>query len=112
VSPVLALVDVCKEVVGIISILVYLPSCTNERVSGLAWQTSEFGPAVDGIIGFELVMPNGTFVNVTEKTERDLFWALKVMHRTVLSYLYTFDIDNISALRELEITLALLHVTP
>lgn len=40
--------------------------------------TSEHGLAIDSVTGYELVMPNGTATNVTESSNPELFWALKV----------------------------------
>lgn len=45
---------------------------------GYAWQSSEYGLAVDTVVNFELVQPSGDVINVNEATQPELFWALKV----------------------------------
>ena len=43
------------------------------------WLTNQYGLAVDNIVGFELVLPNGTVINVTaDAPDPDLFFSLKV----------------------------------
>ena len=45
---------------------------------GYSFKTNEHGLAFDTIIGYELVLPNGTVTQVTNHTNPDLFFALKV----------------------------------
>lgn len=44
---------------------------------GYSWKTSQYGLTVDNIVEFDLVLPNGTFVQVTEDNYPDLMWGLK-----------------------------------
>lgn len=50
---------------------------------GYSFKTNQYGLTVDTVQGFELVLPDGTATNVTESTNPDLFWALKVRSRNV-----------------------------
>ena len=50
---------------------------TNESRTGYSYKTNQFGPAIDTIVGFNLVLPNGTVTYVTQLTHPDLFWGLK-----------------------------------
>ena len=47
------------------------------RVAGYSWKSSQYGLAVDSVTEFQLVLPNGTEVVVTE-AEKDLWFSLKV----------------------------------
>ncbi|ESK81661.1 putative fad dependent oxidoreductase [Moniliophthora roreri MCA 2997] len=44
---------------------------------GYSFHTDQRGLTVDNIVAHDLVMPNGTFVKVTNETNSDLFFALK-----------------------------------
>ncbi|KAF9031934.1 hypothetical protein BJ165DRAFT_1535283 [Panaeolus papilionaceus] len=44
---------------------------------GYSWKTNQYGLTVDTVVAFELVTPAGAIVTVTEKTEPELFFALK-----------------------------------
>ena len=44
---------------------------------GYSYKTNQYGLAIDTIIGYNLVLPNGTVAYVTELTHPDLFWGLK-----------------------------------
>lgn len=44
---------------------------------GFSWYTNQHGLAVDNVITFDLVLPNGTYVNVTEKSQPDLYFGLR-----------------------------------
>lgn len=39
--------------------------------------TNQHGIASDNVVSFELVLPNGTFVEVTQRSQPDLFFGLK-----------------------------------
>jgi hypothetical protein len=47
------------------------------HAAGYSWKTNLYGLTVDTVTAFELVLPNGKVVKVTEKDE-DLWFALKV----------------------------------
>ncbi|KAK7038749.1 hypothetical protein VNI00_010634 [Paramarasmius palmivorus] len=44
---------------------------------GYSFFTDQYGLAVDTIVSHDLVLPNGTFIEVNEQTAPDLFFALK-----------------------------------
>lgn len=44
---------------------------------GLSWYTNQHGLASDNVVEFNLVLPNGTFVNVTETSQPDLYFGLR-----------------------------------
>ncbi|ESK82231.1 putative fad dependent oxidoreductase [Moniliophthora roreri MCA 2997] len=44
---------------------------------GYSFFTDQYGLSVDTIISYDLVLPNGTFIKVTNETDPDLFFALK-----------------------------------
>ncbi|KLO11827.1 FAD-binding domain-containing protein [Schizopora paradoxa] len=44
---------------------------------GYSWKTNQFGLTVDTIASFDLVLPTGKQVHVTNQTNPDLFFALK-----------------------------------
>jgi FAD/FMN-containing dehydrogenase len=39
--------------------------------------SSMYGLAADQVLALEVVLANGRFVTVTEKTDPDLFWAIR-----------------------------------
>jgi FAD/FMN-containing dehydrogenase len=49
-----------------------------DDVTGLSWKSNQYGLTVDTITQFEVVLPNGTATNVTEASDSELFFALKV----------------------------------
>jgi hypothetical protein len=51
------------------------PGC----LPGYSWKTNQFGLTVDTVTAFELVKPNGDIVTVTESSDPDLFFGLKVV---------------------------------
>ena len=50
---------------------------THRSRIGYSYKTNQYGLAFDTIVGFNLVLPNGTVTYVTESTHPDLFWGLK-----------------------------------
>jgi len=50
---------------------------THEPRIGYSYKTNRYGLCIDTIVGFNLVLPNGTITHVTQSTQPDLFWALK-----------------------------------
>ncbi|KAF8636975.1 hypothetical protein AX17_003122 [Amanita inopinata Kibby_2008] len=44
---------------------------------GYSWKTNQHGLALDSVVAFELVMPNGRVVTVTETSDAELFFGLK-----------------------------------
>ncbi|KAF9815956.1 hypothetical protein IEO21_04283 [Rhodonia placenta] len=44
---------------------------------GYSWLTNQYGLTLDTIQAFELVLPNGSIVNVTDSNNPDLFYGLK-----------------------------------
>jgi hypothetical protein len=50
--------------------------------SGYAYISNQYGLAVDNIVAFELVMPNGTVATITNESDADLFFGLRVSSYT------------------------------
>jgi len=44
---------------------------------GYSYKTNQYGLAIDTIVGYNLVLPNGTVTYVTQSTHPDLFFGLK-----------------------------------
>ncbi|KAG1854013.1 FAD-binding domain-containing protein [Suillus subluteus] len=44
---------------------------------GYSYLTNQYGLGIDNVVAYELVMPNGTVVNITDSTNPDLFFALR-----------------------------------
>jgi len=44
---------------------------------GYSWKSSQYGLTVDDIVGYELVLPNGTITSVTSN-DADLWFGLRV----------------------------------
>ena len=47
--------------------------------SGYSWKANQHGLAVDTVVAFELVKPDGSTTTVTEESDAELFFGLKVM---------------------------------
>ncbi len=45
---------------------------------GYSWHSNQYGLAIDNVVAYELVMPNGNVTNVTASSDPDLFFSLKV----------------------------------
>ena len=50
-------------------------------LSGYSFKTSQYGLTVDNVVGYELVLPNGTVINVTSKDD-DLWFGLRVSRKS------------------------------
>jgi hypothetical protein len=61
-------------------------------LSGYSFKSSQYGLAVDNVVGYELVLPNGTVINVTSN-DVDLWFGLRV---SSVKSRYRFDSLNIS----------------
>lgn len=46
-------------------------------LSGYSFKSNKYGLAIDNVVAYELVLPNGTVTNVTAANE-DLWFALRV----------------------------------
>ncbi|KAK7032233.1 hypothetical protein VNI00_013191 [Paramarasmius palmivorus] len=44
---------------------------------GYSYFTDQYGLAIDTVVAYDLVLPNGTFIEVKEQSSPDLFFALK-----------------------------------
>lgn len=55
-------------------------------LAGYSWLTNQHGLTVDTIVAFELVLPDGTVTEVTQTSNPDLFFALKVRSDTFHHY--------------------------
>lgn len=47
-------------------------------LSGYSFRTNQYGLAVDNVVAYNLVLPNGTIVTASEDECPELLWALKV----------------------------------
>ena len=54
-----------------------VPQPGSHILSGYSYKTSQYGLGLDNVVGYELVLPNGTVINVTSKDE-DLWFGLRV----------------------------------
>lgn len=45
---------------------------------GYSWKTNQYGLGIDSVLGYELVLPNGTCTTVTPTSYPDLFFGLRV----------------------------------
>ena len=63
---------------------IFISDC-NVVFEGYAWQTNQYGLAIDNIVAYELVKPNGQVVKVTAQSDAELFFGLKVDFFHVLS---------------------------
>jgi len=50
------------------------------RFAGYSYQSSQYGLAIDNIAGYELVLPDGTIKQVTQK-DKDLWFGLRVSRK-------------------------------
>ena len=57
-------------------------------LSGYSFKSNEYGLAIDNVVAYELVLPNGTVRKVTAD-DHDLWFALRVRGRQLLSVLLT-----------------------
>jgi hypothetical protein len=71
----LALVASYSAEVGLwkVSALLYIDASP----TGYSYKTNQYGLAIDTIVGYNLVLPNGTVACVTQSTYPDLFFGLK-----------------------------------
>lgn len=46
---------------------------------GYSWKSNQYGLTVDSITAYELVKPDGNVVKVTEASDSELFFGLKVV---------------------------------
>ena len=53
------------------------PLYANVTSTGYSYKTNQYGLVIDTIVGYNLVLPNGTVSYVTEATYPDLFFGLK-----------------------------------
>ncbi len=47
-------------------------------LTGFSWLTNQYGLSLDTIVAMELVKPDGVVANVTQDSDPELFFALKV----------------------------------
>ena len=50
---------------------------------GYSWLTNQYGLTVDTVTAFELVKPDGQLVTVTEASDPNLFFGLKVRYHSM-----------------------------
>ena len=69
-------------------------------LSGYSFKSSQYGLAIDNVVGYELVLPNGTAINVTSKDD-DLWFGLRV---SMIRMKSRYVIDSLTNRREGSIT--------
>jgi len=52
-------------------------------LAGYLYQSSQYGLAIDNVAGCELVLPNGTIKQVTQK-DKDLWFGLRVSRKGLI----------------------------
>lgn len=62
---------------GTLSISSYKHPYSRLICPGYSWKTNQYGLAVDNVVAFRLVQPNGKVVQVTEVSDPELFFGLK-----------------------------------
>jgi FAD/FMN-containing dehydrogenase len=63
-----------------VSVLDRLEAGTHILLLGYSYMTNQYGLTVDNVAGYELVLPNGTIINVTSDDD-DLWFGLRVSRR-------------------------------
>jgi FAD/FMN-containing dehydrogenase len=65
---------------------------------GYSLKTNQYGLGIDTIVAFNVVLPTGNFVEgVTEHSNPELFWALKV---SIVSVVHVQNLDRITGRRK------------
>ena len=65
----------------------FLGTCSGTYVIiGYSWKTNQYGLAVDSITQYELVKPDGSVVTVTDASDSELFFGLKVIRLPILLF--------------------------
>jgi FAD/FMN-containing dehydrogenase len=54
-----------------------LERAESDMILGYSFMSNEYGLSLDNVAGYELVLPNGTAINVTSK-DKDLWFGLRV----------------------------------
>lgn len=60
-------------------------SAINYLWIGYSWKSNQYGLTVDTVTAYELVKPNGDIVTVTQDSDSELFFGLKVSAVFVVS---------------------------
>jgi FAD/FMN-containing dehydrogenase len=55
---------------------------------GYSFLANQYGLAVDNVVAYELVLPNGTVTNITSSTNSDLFFGLRVSSQWFVEFVY------------------------
>jgi len=64
----------------------------SQVLQGYSYKSSQYGLAVDNVVGYELVLPNGTVLSATSKYD-DLWFGLRVS-RQVQYKLVSLTVSN------------------
>ena len=62
---------------------------TDTSPTGYSYKTNQYGLAIDTIVGYNLVLPNGTVACVTQSTHPDLLFGLKGGFNNFVSFSLT-----------------------
>ena len=79
----------------------------SQVLQGYSYKSSQYGLALDNVVGYELVLPNGTVLSVTSKYD-DLWFGLRV-RRQVQYKLVQLTVSN---RREVSIILYAISLWP
>jgi hypothetical protein len=60
---------------------------TNGSPTGYSFKINQYGLGIDSVVGYNLVLPNGTVTYVTQSTHPDLFFGLKGGFNNFVSHL-------------------------
>jgi hypothetical protein len=71
----------------------------SQAFQGYSYKSSQYGLALDNVVGYELVLPNGTVMSVTSKDD-DLWFGLRVSRQVP----YKSLLLTVSNCREVSIT--------
>ena len=60
---------------------------------GYSWLSNQYGLSLDNVVALELVLPTGQVEIVTETSNPDLWFALRVRICTNLCYIFSTQIE-------------------
>jgi hypothetical protein len=80
----------------------------SQVLQGYSYKSNQYGLAVDNVVGYELVLPNGTVLNVTSKYD-DLWFGLRVSSQLQYQLVSSPTVSNF---REVSIILYAINLWP
>ena len=61
---------------------------------GYSWLTNQYGLTIDTVVEFELVKPDGQAANITQASDPELFFGLKVSQLMLFLHLVVYFCDK------------------